>query len=317
MQLFDNLLDSIAVLVIIAVLGLAARQAGLLKKEWSGSLSRIIFDFGIPAMIFVNLASVGIDLSSFEAPAILVAIQLCMLGLAWIIGRKAGLQRPQLGVVVLCSAFGTSATLGYSIISFVFPGNPGAMVEAALISELGVGLMIFTLGPILAMRFGSENEAGESLLRALSAFCRTPIFVSLLVGMAWNGLGLPGEEHAAMKPIFQAGKVLAGLVVPLSVLVISINLYVPNLRQYLKPFSIVVALKLLSGPLLAGVLAAFFGVPELWQDELIIMAGLPPAVLNVVYLQRHGGDAELASAITAGASLVSVGTILLVVGLMG
>ena len=47
------------------------------------------------------------------------------------------------------------------------------------------------------------------------------------------------------------------------------------------------------------------------------MAGLPPAVLNVIYLQRHGGHAEMASVITAGASLLSLGTLLFVMALSG
>lgn len=78
-----------------------------------------------------------------------------------------------------------------------------------------------------------------------------------------------------------------------------------------------VALKLLIGPLLAGMGAAAFSIPEIWRDELIIMAGLPLAVLNVVYFQRYGGDAELASSIIAGASIFSIGTILLVVAAAG
>ena len=77
------------------------------------------------------------------------------------------------------------------------------------------------------------------------------------------------------------------------------------------------ALKLVAGPILAGTLAITFGLPEIWRDELIIMAGLPPAVLNVIYLQRYGGDAETASVITAGASLLSLATLLLVMALLG
>lgn len=316
MHIFQPLFNSIVVVAIIAIVGLAARQAGVLRKEWAGNLSRIIFDVGIPAMIFVNLAKVSIDISSLEGPAILVAVELSMIAAAWMIGAWARLSATALGAVVLCSAFGTSATLGYSIVSIVFPGNPEAMLEAVLISELGVALLVFTLGPVLAMHFGSGG-ATQSISQLILAFVKSPIFIALAAGLLWNALGLPAEENSALRPAFKAGEILAGLVVPLSILVISLNLKMPDLRRYLKPFAIVGALKLLAGPILAGSLATVFGLPEIWRAELIIMAGLPPAVLNVIYLQRHGGDAELASVITAGASLLSLGTLLLVMALTG
>jgi predicted permease len=315
-HIFQPLLSSILVVALIAAIGLVARQAGFLKTEWSGNLSRIIFDLGIPAMIFVNLAGVNVDFSSLEGPAILVVVELSMIAAAWKIGAWAGLNGASLGAVVLCSAFGTSATLGYSIISIVFPNNPEAMLEAVLISELGVALLVFTLGPVLAMHFGSGGHTAD-IGRSIIAFFKTPIFIALAAGLLWSVLGLPAGENAILRPVFGAGQALAGLVVPLSILVIALNLKMPDLKRYLRPLAIVAALKLVAGPILAGTLAITFGLPEIWRDELIIMAGLPPAVLNVIYLQRYGGDAETASVITAGASLLSLATLLLVMALLG
>ena len=267
-------------------------------------------------MIFVNLAGVNVDFSSLEGPAILVVVELSMIAAAWKIGAWAGLNGASLGAVVLCSAFGTSATLGYSIISIVFPNNPEAMLEAVLISELGVALLVFTLGPVLAMHFGSGGHTAD-IGRSIIAFFKTPIFIALAAGLLWSVLGLPAGENAILRPVFGAGQALAGLVVPLSILVIALNLKMPDLKRYLRPLAIVAALKLVAGPILAGTLAITFGLPEIWRDELIIMAGLPPAVLNVIYLQRYGGDAETASVITAGASLLSLATLLLVMALLG
>ncbi|MCB0575940.1 MAG: AEC family transporter [Saprospiraceae bacterium] len=317
MHIFNSLLTSILVLVIIAVLSVAARQRGILEKTFSASLAKIVFDFGVPAMIFVNLANVKVEMSTFAGPAIMMAAEICMMLLAWAIGRKLGLTVHQLGAVVLCAGFGTSATLGYSIIANVFPDNQSAMEEAVLISEVGVGLMILTLGPILAMYFGSGSVSLGAAGKSLMAFTRTPTCIALIAGICWGVLGLPGEQHPYMYPVFRVGHLLAGLVVPLSVLIVSLNLYWPDISQIIKPFGIVVVLKLLMAPLLTGVAALAFGLPEMWRDDLVIMTGLPPAVLNVILLQRYGGDAGLASTITAGASLFSLATLLLVIAAVG
>ena len=70
------------------------------------------------------------------------------------------LERPQIGALMIASSFGSSTLIGYPMIQYVFPHNPGAMADAILISELGVGLPIFTLCVWVAMYFGEGVPAG-------------------------------------------------------------------------------------------------------------------------------------------------------------
>lgn len=317
MHIFQVLLSSLLVLVIIAAFGLLARRQGVLKKEMAAGLAKIVFDFGIPALVFVNLANINLEPRRFAGTAIMIVVELCMIVLAWAIGKRLNLTRSQLGAVVLCSAFGTSATLGYSIVSVVFPNDPDAMVEAVLICELGVGVLIMALGPVLAMYFSTGASSVKTVRQSLFAFLKTPLCIALVAGLLWGALGLPGDQHPVMKPVFHAGHILAGLVVPLAILIISLHLYKPKIGQYFKPLGIVVMLKLLLAALLAGGLALATDIPTVWRDDLVIMAGMPPAVLNTIFLQRYGGDAGLASTLTAGASLLSLGTLILVVAAVG
>lgn len=317
MHIFWPLATAIFALVIIAALGLLAKWRGILKEEHTEVLAKLILDFGVPAMIFVSLAGTKLEWGGFIAPVIMALVELCMIALAWVIGRWSGLPASQLGAVVLCATFGTSATLGYPIVSMVFPNNSNAMIEAVLISEIGVGYLVLTLGPILAMYFGSGTFSGQKAGQALKDFVRTPIFISLVIGMLWGTLGLPGEEHMLLQPFFRMGHILSGLVTPLAILTISLRLHVPNFKLILKPFAIVMALRLLLSPLLAGLIAIALDVPEVWRDDLVIISSVPPAVLNAIYLQRYNGDARLASLLVAGGSILCVVSILLVIALVG
>ncbi len=317
MNILWTLFSAIISLVLVAMLGVVARSRGILEADHSKFLSKIVIDFALPAMIFVSLAEAEISGQGFIAPLILFGVELCLIGLAWGIGKRFHLSTPQLGAVVLCAAFGSSATLGYSILSMVFPNNPGIMAEAVLISEVGVGYPIFILGPILAMHFGSGQVSAKMIRSSLINFVRSPLFIALIAGMLWSLLKLPGSQHTHVGPIFDAAHIVANLVTPLALFIIGLNLRKPNFRLILIPLGIVVLLKLCLGPLIAGGAAMGFGLPDTWQDSLVIMSALPPAMLSVIFLQRYGGDAKLASVLLAGATILSVGTILLVVAVVG
>ena len=66
--------------------------------------------------------------------------------------------RGKIGAFMIASSFGSSALLGYPFIQMVFPNNPEAMTDAILISEIGVGLPLFILCPLVAMWFGKERQ---------------------------------------------------------------------------------------------------------------------------------------------------------------
>ena len=83
------------------------------------------------------------------------------------------------------------------------------------------------------------------------------------------------------------------------------------------PLAVVVVIKLLLKPLAAGVIAEGLNFPDLWKDVLVLLAAMPPAVLGPIFLKRYGGDAALASALLLSATLISVGTLLLVFYVLG
>jgi predicted permease len=60
-----------------------------------------------------------------------------------------------------------------------------------------------------------------------------------------------------------------------------------------------------------------FQFPHLWKYGLVLIAGMPPAVLGAVFLRRYGRDASLASALLLMANLVSTVTLLAVFRFIG
>ena len=236
----------------------------------------------------------------------------CVL-LAWGTAILFKLSREKQGAVVFCSAFGSSTFLGYSIIMQMYPGNSGALAEAVLISEIGVGYPIFILGPVLAAYFGSERSGWKASL----SFFRSPVFYALIGGVLWSVLDLPGKGNSLTAPLFHLADVLSGALTPVAIITVGLMLKKPSVKTILVPLTVVVAIKLLLKPVLAGTLASAMGFQAQWREILVILAAMPPAVLGAVFLRRYGGDASLASALLLTATIISCATLLGVFWLVG
>ncbi len=237
--------------------------------------------------------------------------------MAWSVSALLHFARPQQGAIVFCSAFGSSTFLGYVLIKEMYPDNPQAMTEAVLVSEIGVGYLLFILGPVLAAYFGSRALDARARWAASLAFFRSPVFFALLIGLLWGTLRLPGQESAFLAPVFQVCQTLSAALTPVAILAVGLLFKLPSVRGMLLPLGIVVAINLLLQPLAAGLLASLFGFPDLWRDVLILLTSMPPAVLGVVFLRRYGADASLASALLLAATIISCGTLLIVFSLVG
>lgn len=317
MNTFYHLFTGILIIVILYGLAFLMRRRKVLMEEHSLILARIVTDLLLPAMIFVSLARHSIQFDQLFPAGVMLVLELTCIALAWIISRLLGFNRAQQGAVVFCSAFGSSTFLGYPIIIAMFPYKTAALTEAVLISEIGVGYPIFILGPLLAAYFGSGNSDMNSKWSASLAFFKSPVFFALIIGILWGYFRLPGQDNFLLAPIFQVCHILASALTPIAILSVGLMFRIPNVRKILVALLVVIILKLLFKPLLAGFCSSLLDFPKLWKDVLVILAAMPPAVLGAVFLRRYGGDASLASALLLAASLVSCVSILFVFWLIG
>lgn len=316
MDAFHSLVKAISVIAILYGLAVLMRRRGVLEEAHSMILARIVTDLCLPAIVFVSLAKQSIQLSQLGPAAVMLGAELVCIGLAWIISIRLGFARSQQGAIVFCAAFGSSTFLGYPIIMEMFPTKPEALTEAVLISEIGVGYPIFILGPMLAAYFGAGPAARASWRSSLSFF-KSPVFFALIIGVLWGRLGLPGEDHALLAPVFQVCHVLASALTPIAILSVALMFRLPRVRDIFLALGVVVLIKLLAKPVGVGLLAAAIGFPQLWKDVLVLLAAMPPAILGAVFLRRYGGDASLASALLLAATVLSAVSLLAVFWLIG
>lgn len=316
MEIYSRLIQSILVMGGLLLAAMVLRHRGVLAESHGRMLAATVTDLVLPAVIFSSLATHPISWKEGLLPLVMIGAELVSIGFAWLLGRRLGLARSQLGALILCSAFGSSALLGYALVAEVYRGNAGALSGAIMVGEIGVGVTLFTLGIALAMYFGGGILDARREIQVVKDFLKSPIFLALAAGLMWPWLGVDSNSWpaATLFAFLQAaGQALQLLVA----FIIGLMLKPIPWRRLLPVAAVAAAIKLVAQPLLAAAFIAGLGVPVLWRDVLVLEAAMPAATLAAVFSLRYGCDGALASSLVVATTVLSAGTLLAVYALAG
>jgi len=306
-----------SLIVLLALIGATfwLKTRSVLREQDSPTFTRIVTDLLLPALIFSNLARHPIDLEKLGPAAVMFGTTLVALWAAWWIGRLFRLERGQLGAFVLVSGFGSSSSLGYTLISQVYAENPEAVVDAVIIGEIGVAIPFFVIGVPIALHFGSGAHGSGESWRALKAFFRSPIFLALVLGLTVSRLGLP--DNYATELLYRVLDALGGATVVIVAFAVGLMLKPIHVEDVWLLMLVVAGLKLLLEPFLAAEAAAFFGLAALERDVLLIEAAMPSGTIAAVVSARYGCDGGFAAAVVIVTFIAGLASLPLLAVLIG
>ena len=160
--------ESMLLMTVLFAAALGLRGTGVLLEEHARIFAKAITQLILPALVFGHLAVHRITAEMLEAPALMLSSCIALMVLGYAAGRWLfRLPRPSLGALILCTGFTSAAFLGIALVEIVYP-NDHNMEETVLIAELGVGMPVFILGPLIAAYFGARKEGeGFDLIRGL------------------------------------------------------------------------------------------------------------------------------------------------------
>jgi len=311
MNYFYTLLGSLFILVALVALTLLLRNRSILSSEHQPLFSRLVTDFSLPALIFVNLSR-----RTFEIEKLLPAlIMLCTILIACTIGFAAGkllkMDRKSIGAFVLVSGWGSSSTLGYALIMQVFNNNPEAMQDAMIISELGAGVPLFILSIPFAMYFGRQHADSKSVLKSVAEFFYSPIFIALVLGIVFSFLKLPSNNYA-VNTVYNLFGMIGDSLEIFTAFAVGLMLQKIPVRQLLPAIVALFCINLIAEPLIALAGAQLFHLPKLAEEVLVIEAAMPAGAVAAVIAARYGCNGKLASALTIAMYFLSLGTVPLI-----
>lgn len=308
--------SSISVLVMLISLVALFRFIGVLKKEDGALFSKIVTHITLPAVIFSVLAnSKALEWDYVIVVLFVLLSEVLVLLIAWFIGKRLNISNPKLGTLMIVSAFGSSALLGYVVIGQIFPSNVKALSEAVLISELGVGVGLFTIGTMVAIYFGTTTSQKQTPMQSILIFLKSPIFLSIIAGLIYSSFNF-STQVPVVKEIFDAISLIAKANTFFVALTVGVLLQFQGMRSIVPFVAIAIVLKLLLSPLLVWFGSMSLDLSSLQLEVAIVEAAMPSAMLSVVLAKRYGCDAELASKLVFITTIFSVITIPLLLGML-
>lgn len=282
-------------LILLAGLGAVVGRRAAVPVE---ALSKLVFDLFTPALVFTTIVTVDIDADLVPRIAAVIAGVMIVSGLVGVGAGRA-----------LRWSSRRAAATGLSL-GLINLGNMGLPVSGLAFGPegLAVGVVAFITGSIVNNSFGVVlASSGESVSwhRALLAPLRVPAVWALPPAFA---IRLGGFEPGPW--LVEPTSLLAAAAVPLMLVVL--GLQVTASRPRLREFSSLVAptaARLLGGPLLAYGLTELVGLQGVAQHTLIVLGGMPPAVLATIIATRHDADPTLVAQTVMVATTLSFVTL--------
>jgi predicted permease len=221
------------------------------------------------------------------------------------------MDRQSLGAFVLVSGWGSSSTIGYALIMQAFGGNPQALEDALVISELGAGAPLFLLAIPFAMHYGREHTQSRSMLVSILEFFRSPIFISLALGITLSFAPYP-HENVIVKTVYSLLDIIGGSLELFTAFAVGLMLHPIPVRKLLPAIAALFLINLIAEPLIALGGAHLFGLSQLQDRVLVIEAAMPAGAIAAVVAARYGCNGSLASALVIAMYILSILTIPLV-----
>jgi malonate transporter and related proteins len=298
------------VLPVFALIGIgyAAAVLGFFDANATRALSRFVFQFALPVMLFSSLAAQGRP-AQFEVRYLLayfigVAVAAALGALLARRGHGFGAQVPVVAGFSAC--YGNVILLGVPLVLTAL-GEAATLPLFALISVHGPIMM--TLVTILLERGQGDLTLGGRLRATAKGLASNPILIGLVAGVAVgaSGYALPG-------PVATSAALLGQAALPAALFAMGASLAGYQIRGALGLALTLVALKTVLQPLVVWLLVDHvFAIASPWSDTAILLAAMPTGVNAYLFAVRYRtGEAEAATTIvlSTAASLVTVSVIL-------
>jgi predicted permease len=299
--LFVTFINNLLPILLISSAGfLVGKLLGLDPRP----LSRIVFYLFSPLLIFNLLTHSTLEIDqTILTVAFCTTITFLLVGLAYILGRLVGLQRPLMLAVVLTSSLANTGNYGLPLISFAFGEQ-----------ALAYGTLYFVMNSIFYNSLGVivASLGHVNLKAALLGLFKVPSVYTIVIAILFNVF------HVSL-PLSLARTVdLAGnATIPLMLVLLGLEMTRVKWSHSIKAISLAVILRLVVSPLVGILLAVPFQLEGPARQGNVLETGMPAAVVTTVLASEYKLEPELVTAIVFVSTLLSPLTLTPLLVLLG
>jgi malate permease and related proteins len=267
-------------------------------KDNSKELVDFVIYFSLPAMIFIKIHPLTLDLNIIHFVCMFNTIILANLLLSYGIGKFFNLDKKTLATFMVVATFGNTSFIGFSYIDAFY--GQDYVVYALIYDLFGSFLLVVSLG-VFVINWGSgEAIKMKTIFKSVLFF---PPIVMFFITIFAKLLPIPNF-------MMNTAQTIGATLVPLAMIAIGMKLEIKNIFYKIKVTSLALFLKMIFMPLLVMVLfSIFYTLDDTWSKVTILEVAMPPMTTAVILAIKGGLDERLAiNALVIGviASLATV-----------
>ena len=300
--MLDNFLFSLNVVVpvfVVMFLGYALKKRDIITSGFLASGNKIVYFIGLPALLFRGVYSV--EIGAFMDGRFVAFTLIGSVAAFFIIWGVSAIFLKEKGVL---AAFAQGAYRG----SFALLGTPliinlageAGMARAALVVVFVVPF--FNVFSIMALAPCTGEKVG--FFRVILAVIKNPSNIMIALGIVLAVFELP-------LPIMVAGAIntTANLATPLALLCLGGGMVFHGFDAKFKYAMIGSVIKVVFMPLIFIILAVAFGFRDYDLAVIVMLFGVPSAVVGYAMAAQMGGDTYVAGTIVVISTIMSAATL--------
>ncbi len=309
------ILSEVLFLGILVLAGVVGSASGILGEAARDVLAKIVFNITLPLLLLTTFSGMDVTpavlYNSMAMVLLTLAVMSLMLLAGWAGAALLRLKRREAAVFMTHALFGNIVFLGFPVIYALY-GEEGLLYAGML--QLVSNMLLWSVGVVL-LGSGNGSSLRSSLLKVFNINTYA-IIAGLLLFV--TGIELPA---VIMEPMSGLG----GTNIYLSMLYMGSMMYHSSIRGMIgKPVVYFLSLqRLIVVPfILLFIFYLVVNVAGLDVDRMVIavliLQSSMPCMANIVILARiYGADDQLATANVFVSTLLSLGTLPLILYLIG
>ncbi|NEQ51649.1 MAG: AEC family transporter [Leptolyngbya sp. SIO3F4] len=290
------LISAVLPIALVALVGVWIGRMFTLERQ---TLARLSIYALVPALVLHSLAKTTLALGNAIAILLAFIIHTTLLYcLAVILGKLLKFSSNEKKSLIATTIFANVGNMGLPFVLFSL-GDEG--LERAIVYLVGVSLMSASVFPIVLK--------GEGVLKGLRYTLSLPVLWAAIAGLL-----LQGTNTVIPIPIERGVTLLSGGAIPVALLMLGIQLsetpFIFGRYEFLGA-----GLRLIVSPFIAFNIANLVGLTGLDRQVVVLQSAMPVAVNSLIWVTELGGDTVRVARTIVISTLLSLGSLPIVLWL--
>lgn len=305
-MIFEDLLLRLGIIYGLILVGVVLKRSVKDVDALTRMLSALLVNLLFPIVVFISITQFTEAIRDLRISLFSASIYLFSSVLAYVVLRMLGQRGKAVGPFVLASILLNGFYLPFPIVYALY-GVEGTSYSTIHLLIANV-VTAFYVYPLYSY-YSSVNQKRSKLVRKVLLF---PPFVASILGFLCLGLGFTFPKW-----LVQPGSYFGQLTTYLALIFVGLNISLEGKNWFSKPTIAVAIIRLLALPLIIFGLMKSLGLKEVWSMAIIIYAGMPPAINNIILADHFGLDKKLMATIVTVATVLTLLTLPMLIYLGG